>query len=165
MKNAACRAALLLAGIALSPAAHAASSLNRSPQGFGLGVVLGDPTGLSFAWRPNEAWLVQAHVGWSLTNERLRLSADYLWNFAHLNAPGAPALDFVPYVGVGGRARIGDDDHHDHGTGIGVRVPVGMAMLPSDVPIDVFLELAPVLLLFPDTDFELDGGLGARFYF
>lgn len=165
MKHLTFRAPLALLGLALANPASAANAFNRSPQGFGVGVVLGEPTGLSLAWRPNEAWLIQGHVGWSLSNERLRLNVDYLINLAHLNAAGAPNLDFTPYVGIGGRARIGDDDRHDHDTGIGVRVPVGMAMLPSNVPIDVFLELAPVVLLFPDTDFELDGGLGARFYF
>jgi hypothetical protein len=35
----------------------------------------------------------------------------------------------------------------------------------ADAPVDIFLELVPILDLAPETDFDLGGGIGARFWF
>jgi hypothetical protein len=42
---------------------------------------------------------------------------------------------------------------------------VGLAYAFADVPIDLFLEVAPILNVVRDTEFDLEGGIGARFYF
>jgi hypothetical protein len=48
---------------------------------------------------------------------------------------------------------------------IGVRVPIGLDYLFSDAPIDIFLEIVPILDLAPATEFDLGGGIGIRYWF
>jgi hypothetical protein len=48
---------------------------------------------------------------------------------------------------------------------IGVRGDFGIAWLPRRAPMDVFLEVAPVVNLFPAAFFNVNVGLGTRFYF
>lgn len=160
---------LLMGALALPGVAAAATG---DPYGFGLGVVIGDPTGLSFAYRPGDDWTLQAAAGWSLTRERLHLNVDYLYTLVVLEPPETPQLAFPVYVGVGGRLRVDDDGGWDDDwdddwddEGLGIRFPIGMAMLPKQVPFDVFVEIAPAVNLIPETEGGFDGGIGARFYF
>lgn len=151
----------------LAATAHASDG----PYGFGIGVVAGDPSGLSFGYRPGDEWMLQAAAGWSLVNDRLHLNVDYLYNITILQAPDAGGVSFPVYVGVGGRLRLGDDWDDDWDNdgwddeGVGLRVPIGIAVLPDRAPFDVFLEIAPAIILIPETEGEVDGGIGARFYF
>lgn len=157
---------LPLASTLWCPSALAAGD----PYGIGVGVVAGDPSGLSFAYRPGDQWMLQAAAAWSFTADRLHLNVDYLYNITLLEPPDVGDVRFPVYVGVGARVRIGDnwsrnwDGSWDH-EGLGVRVPIGIALLPRRAPFDVFLEVAPAIILVPETDGELDGGIGARFYF
>ena len=48
---------------------------------------------------------------------------------------------------------------------LGVRGNFGIAWLPRRAPMDVFLELGPVVNLFPEPFFHVNVGLGTRFYF
>jgi hypothetical protein len=108
--------------------------LAGAPDGFGLGVVLGDPSGLSLAWRSGDRGLIQGAVGWSTITDRLRL---------------------------GDADKRGDDSV----LGLGARVPVGITCLPRDLRLDAFLELVPILDLYPETIVRLDAGIGGRIYF
>jgi hypothetical protein len=63
------------------------------------------------------------------------------------------------YVGVGGRVVFSDD------ATIGVRVPLGLDYMFSNAPVDIFVELVPILNLAPSTDFDFNGGIGARYWF
>ena len=63
------------------------------------------------------------------------------------------------YYGVGGRIRA------KHRERVGVRIPVGIAYFVEKEPIEIFLELGPVLDLTPATEFRLTGGIGFRYYF
>lgn len=132
---------------------------------FGIGLIAGEPTGLSLAFGLNSRNTVQSHLSWSLANDRARVSVDYLFTITELSAPDVNA-SFPLYVGLGGV--IGADDRRfwdDASPLLGARVPVGIAMHPNSVPIDVFAELAPILYLLPGTDFGMEGGIGARFWF
>jgi hypothetical protein len=61
---------------------------------------------------------------------------------------------------VGGRIRFEDNDSR-----VGVRVPVGLAYLFEGEPVDLYIEVAPILDLTPDTGFSMNGGIGARYFF
>ena len=63
------------------------------------------------------------------------------------------------YFGLGLKLGFGNDVH------IGIRVPIGLNYMFDEVPIDIFVEVAPGLQLVPATAFDIDGGLGARYYF
>ncbi len=47
----------------------------------------------------------------------------------------------------------------------GVRIPVGLKYYLAKQSIDLFVEIVPVLDIVPDTDFDVDAAIGARFYF
>jgi hypothetical protein len=40
-----------------------------------------------------------------------------------------------------------------------------LVWIPKNAPIDVFIEVAPLLDIIPETDFSFNGGLGVRFFF
>lgn len=141
--------------------------LAGAPDGFGLGVVLGDPSGLSFAWRSGDRGLIQGAVGWSAITDRLELNGDYLLNAVIFDSEATPRVRWPLYVGLGGRLRLGDADKRgdDSVLGLGARVPVGITCLPRDLRLDAFLELVPILDLYPETIVRLDAGIGGRIYF
>jgi hypothetical protein len=65
------------------------------------------------------------------------------------------------FFGVGLRAVFREDAKDV----VGIRFPVGLDYIWANYPFDVFLELVPILDVAPDTDFDLEGAIGARFWF
>ncbi|MDD2852161.1 MAG: hypothetical protein PHY09_09735 [Desulfuromonadaceae bacterium] len=142
----------------------------KAEDGFGLGVILGEPTGISV-----KKWLgadraVDAAAAWSFTeNDSFQFHADYLFhNFGLLRS--ADLGGRIPvYFGFGGRLKLQSHDHgngrNDHDALLGVRIPVGISYMFSKAPVDLFVELVPILDLAPSTDLGLNGAIGARFYF
>ena len=55
--------------------------------------------------------------------------------------------------------------HYADDTQLGVRVPLGLAYLFQTAPVDIFLEIVPILDFIPETDFRINAALGARYYF
>lgn len=161
---------LLLSLWGASHAAHAETppGLAGPAQGFGVGLVAGDPSGLSIAYRPPSGpTYLQAAAGWSFSDDRLSLNGDWLWTITDLEIPGEPDHLFPVYVGLGGRLRLGTDEQINQdgrANSLGIRVPVGISYMPRPVGIDVYLELAPTLILLPETDVSFALGLGARLY-
>jgi hypothetical protein len=127
-------------------------------RGFGGGVILGEPTGLSA-----KAWVSQQNaldfgLAYSFRSKGyLHLHADYLWHFPHV----IQSTERLPiFVGVGGRLAVG------RGSGIfGVRIPFGIAFWLRSAPIEFFLEIAPIVDLAPATGASANGGVGARYFF
>ncbi|MCB9744687.1 MAG: hypothetical protein H6741_26880 [Alphaproteobacteria bacterium] len=162
---------LTAAILAFSLSTNAYAQTNDSAGGgggassFGIGIIAGEPTGLSLAFGLNSRNTVQSHLSWSLANDRARVSVDYLFTITEFAAPDVSAT-FPFYVGLGGVVGADDRRFWDEASPVlGARVPIGIAMHPNSVPIDVFAELAPVLYLLPGTDFGMEGGIGARFWF
>ena len=127
-------------------------------RGFGLGIILGEPTGVSGKlWTSGEN-AFDFGAAWSFQGDgHLLLQADYVWHIFRLIPVSSGKLPF--YVGVGGRVVFADDPT------IGVRVPLGLDYMFSNAPVDIFLELVPILDLAPSTDFDFNGGIGARYWF
>ncbi|NUO79092.1 hypothetical protein HUU05_03375 [candidate division KSB1 bacterium] len=134
------------------------SNVAAQHHGFGVGVIFGEPSGINGKhWLSNRTAIVGA-VAWSVGKEdALHLHGDYLFHdFDLLHAErGKMAL----YYGLGGRIRFEDDSV------IGARIPVGLNYLFAKAPVDLFLELVPMLDLAPDTKFDMNGGVGVRFFF
>ena len=125
----------------------------------GVGVILGEPTGFSFKRWFNDETAFDLASGWSLAHGDFYLHGDYLWHrvvFDETVGGSAPL-----YFGVGARILLRDDEDSE----IGVRIPVGLDFPLGDGRFDVFVEIAPMLNVVPDTEFDLSGGVGARFYF
>ena len=68
-------------------------------------------------------------------------------------------------VAVGENAVIYSGAIIEHDSRIGIRIPVGLAYLVESEPLDVFVEIVPLLDLAPDTEFDLNASVGARYFF
>ena len=143
---------LLIAAGPLAPDAHA------QQKGFGLGVILGEPTGFSVKGWVDQTSAIDAALAWSFLHETtFHVHVDYLWHTDGVtHKPEMPV-----YYGIGGRIKTGGagDDR------IGVRVVGGLGYYIPNTPIDLFVEIAPILDFAPSTDFQINGGLGARYFF
>lgn len=138
---------------------HNLSSAQDTGKNLGIGVIVGEPTGLSLkSWTGgNNAFDVG--LAWSLGRyDAINIHADYLWHnyetFSEVEHGNIPL-----YYGIGGRIVLDDNNAR-----IGARIPIGVNYLFADSPIGLFFEVAPIINIAPSTDFDLDGGLGARFY-
>ena len=134
-------------------------SLNLSAQdsGFGLGIIIGEPTGVSLKTWVSQKHAVDAGIAWSLTNDWFHIHADYLIHNFELIDVSQGQLPF--YFGFGARIGIGNDFT------LGARVPVGLSYLFEDAPLDVFAEIVPSLQLINKIQFQMNGGIGIRFWF
>ena len=156
---------LLAAGVASFGAAQ-----ERPGNGFGVGVMVGEPTGLSLKKWIRDDRALDAGIAWSFSgSDSLHLHADYLVHrFDLLSGPAAKGR--MPlYFGLGARVKLHGDDNgkgrDDGDARVGVRAPLGITYLFDDAPFDLFVEVVPVLDLVPDTDVDLNAAIGARFYF
>ena len=127
---------------------------------FELGVIVGEPTGLSFKTYINSRNAVDLAAAWSYSGaDRLSLHGDYLWfNYKAFDTKEAARTPL--YYGIGARLKFEDQ------SSIGVRFPLGIQFfLKNASPLTVFMEAAPILELAPDTELELSAAFGLRFIF
>jgi hypothetical protein len=126
---------------------------------FGLGIIIGEPSGICMKYftTATNAW--SAAAAWSLSGDEkaAHLYADHLFHLSELASWDGGRSPF--YAGVGARVLFRNE------TTAGVRIPVGMAWVFDEAPFDAFLEIVPVMDLIPDTEFDVAGGVGARFWF
>lgn len=139
--------------------------------GFGLGVIIGEPTGISAKLWTSPVNAFDFGLGWSIGGDRIgkykgdydggsrvHFHMDYLWHaFDAIHSTER----FPLYYGVGGRINSGAG----YNSSIAVRGVFGIAWLPHNTPIDVFLELVPSLQLTSTTGFAIDAGIGVRYFF
>jgi hypothetical protein len=153
---------------------------------FGLGVVVGQPTGLTAKLYLAQPFALQFGAGWVhnfADDDGFHANLDLLWHPVVLARDAAFTLPF--YLGVG--ARFLDYDYRyyyfrgvyyvDHDSRLGVRAPFGLLMDFNRIPLDVYLEVALVVdFLFFDEDYydpvdhrhdrvNWNAGLGVRYYF
>ena len=133
-------------------------TLEAQDRGFGLGVILGEPTGVSFKNWVGRREAFDVAVAWSFEGEgAIHIHADYLFhNFRLFNIEKG---DLVFYYGIGGRVKT------VHETQVGVRIPLGLSYLFEKDPVEIFFELGPILNLTPKTLFRMTTGVGIRYYF
>ncbi|MEZ4466854.1 MAG: hypothetical protein R3F60_08280 [bacterium] len=152
-----------LAPLALALAAFA-PGLAAAKGPFGLGLAIGDPTGVNGKYKLGQSTAVDGTVGLSLVNgNRLSTHLDFHWV--------RPLQGIVSwYVGLGGKLVAYDRDHDKHGhddDGIwmGARAPLGLDLEFRGVPLDLFIEIAAVLWVVERVDLDLDGAIGVRYWF
>lgn len=128
---------------------------------FGLGVIAGDPTGPSVHMWVSKTNAAHVTLGWkSGTNGYSHITGDYLfYNFKTLELDQQNKLPF--FYGIGVRAV----DHKIFDTELGIRFPVGIHYFMKSPSLDFFAEIVPLIDFTPDTDFELDGGIGIHYRF
>ena len=138
---------------------------------FGLGVIIGEPTGISAKFWTSPVNAFDFGLGWSFGGDRIgkykgyydggrrvHFHMDYLWHaFEAIHS----SERFPLYYGFGGRMNSGAG----YDASVAVRGVFGIAWLPHNTPIDVFVELVPSLQLTSSTGFGMDAGIGARYFF
>ena len=128
--------------------------------GLGIGVILGEPTGFTLKYWLNQRNAFDVGAAWSFEDPGyFELYGDYLFHFFDLIK--VPRGELPLYAGVGGRIAIPDSGS----TRAGLRLPVGLAYEFADVPVEVFVEVAPIVDFAPSTELRWNGGIGVRFYF
>ena len=140
---------------------------------FGLGLELGAPFGLNGKYFYSSDKAFDFGVGdidyYYGNRYGLHIYGDHLWHPASLASTEPFELPF--YIGVG--LRLWDfNENGPNGQSafaLGVRVPIGIAFDFNDVPLDVFVELTPVLdFAFnyrENAFFGIDGSVGIRYWF
>jgi len=134
------------------------SAANAQSKGIGLGMIVGEPTGISFKYWTGSTTAFDAALAWSFIDEgAFHIHGDYIFhNFTLITIPEGK-LPF--YYGIGARLKTSHDSR------LGVRVPLGLAYLFQTVPVDIFLEIVPILDFTPKTDFSINAAIGARYFF
>jgi hypothetical protein len=144
---------------------NATSSVWSGPEHpFGVGIILGQPTGASVKYWLNDTLAIDGAIGASFNDDEdndteFYVHSDVLWhNFDLLPVPKGR---LPVYFGVGGLLRFRDNEDNQ----FGIRIPVGVSYMFDNAPIDVFVEIAPAIDLTPDVSGEVTGGIGIRFWF
>ena len=143
-----------------------AQAMAAAPHNFGVGVILGEPTGISVKKWLNDSNAIDGAVAWSLSdNEFFQIHGDYLFHAYNVFKTNGIQGRLPLYYGVGGR--VGFNDQHDGSrhTRVGIRFPIGITYLRNNAPFDLFVELVPVLDVAPSTSVRLSLSIGGRFYF
>ena len=127
---------------------------------FGLGVVLGEPTGISAKFWLTPGTALDFGLGYSFTssNSVFDFYADYVF---HSSDMINSTENFVVYYGPGARLKIKEDSD----SRLGVRGVIGILWLPRGTNFDLFIEVAPILDIIPATKFDFSGGIGGRYFF
>lgn len=154
------------------------SSGGSALSGFGVGLQVGAPTAitLKFASQGNTNIVLGlgAGIGYRGSLFGLHLHGDYLFTVATLvnNAD----INLSAYIGPGLFIALFNANSYGFGFGyyyggnyglfgFGARMPLGLNLRFSAAPIEVYLELDPMLLVFPGVDFNIGASLGFRWFF
>lgn len=148
-------------------------SKSFAPKGktFGLGLIIGEPTGLTAKY-----WLKNNNaLAFSIGNSylgSLRLGMDYLWHFnafksALVNMYAGPGLA----IGIGESSGwwYKDQNHNWYKTnediGLGIRGVLGINFVPKNSPFELFGEVGMMVGALPGFYANFEGAIGGRFYF
>ncbi|KMQ51071.1 hypothetical protein CHISP_1994 [Chitinispirillum alkaliphilum] len=133
------------------------SAYSQDVPTYEFGVIVGQPTGVSAKYWVGSRTAFDAAAAWSLWNNgSLELHATYLYHPLFLDVDTG---ELPVYVGLGPAFYLRDD------LAIGARFPFGISYLFDELPLSLFLEIAPVVEVLPETDFDITGGAGVRIAF
>lgn len=138
-----------------------APSLFAQDKGLGVGVIIGQPTGFSVkSWlNPQNALDFGLGFSFAKNDNRVHIHADYLWHsFSAIHS----TEKFVLYYGPGLKLKTGRSNED---AVLGIRGVIGIEWMARTAPVDIFLEIAPVMNVVPGTGLDMDAGFGARYYF
>ena len=138
---------------------------------FGMGVMFGEPTGFSAKLWTSNSSAFDFGLGWSIGGDRIgsydgqynggsrmHFHVDYLLH--QFDAIGTTG-EYPVYYGIGARFNSGGGYYNS----LAIRFVAGLAWMPHDTPIDLFVEFVPSLQLTSKPGFAIDSAIGARYYF
>lgn len=162
----------VLAGTASAEGEEEIGSTDDGPRAankgtFGVGLILGEPTGISAKLYLQDDQALQAGVGFAFIGDGLHLHVDYVFHPWILQSRDSFVLPV--YVGPGVRVINYERGRDNTVFTLGLRAVGGLLFDLKTVPLDVFVEVAGVL------EFGFSGGegfgltlnaaAGARYYF
>ncbi len=131
------------------------SEAQNRPGNTELGIILGEPTGISLKCWQSGSTAFDGAAAWSFgRNESVHLHATYLMHQPLEVDRGSLAL----YYGLGARTVLADDPK------LGARIPVGLQYIIANSRLTFFFEVAPIFDVMPSTSFGVNGGLGIRYF-
>jgi hypothetical protein len=156
--------ALAIAGICIGVAV-------ARPQGIGLGLMAGEPSGFSAKVWTGPHVALDAGLGYSYWwpdkyGRSLQVHGDVLWHTSSLTQSSADG--YLPlYIGLGARVMLANVyGEHDYPLRAGLRIPFGLEYVCASVPVGLFFELVPIFDLTPDArGFGGNSAIGFRYYF
>ena len=138
-------------------AAHAST-----PGSMGFGVAVGSPNGFSGKLRLTDGQAMQFSIGGrSGVLGELAISSDFVQHLPPVNDTEdgySVPLYFGGGVSVGANTNSGE-------VLLGPRAVGGVAIYAEGMPLDIYIELAPSVILLPYLSWMVDGQIGARYYF
>jgi hypothetical protein len=150
--------ALFALAFLLLPAVAAKAQTSAAQTGFGLGAIVGEPTGVSASLPTGPNTAFNGLVGYEFARDHnLTVLADYVWHHRGL-IPVEPG-DVSFYAGPGARLSLGRE------TEAGVRAVLGVDYTFDNAPVQLLLEVCPGINVVPNTLPHTTAGIGARFFF
>jgi hypothetical protein len=164
------------------PNGHIGGKSFEANKTFGLGLELGEPSGLNGKYFVSSNHALDFGLGYMYNGyyygDGIHLYADYLWH--PLSLVSADAFELPFYIGVGGRFwnfdygcdRFGNNCGANS-SAIGVRVPIGISFDLNNVPLDIYVQIVPALDFFTGAYryhndriyLDFGGNVGIRFWF
>jgi hypothetical protein len=160
-------AALMACVVALGLAAGSARADDKGA--FGLGLIVGEPTGIAGKLYLTDDTAIDGAIGGAVVGRGLQVHADYLWHPWIL--ANEDAFVMPGYVGIGARLLDHDRDDAEDDFHLGARFVAGILFDFRRIPLDVFVELALIADFRGGGDdhdgfaLDLNAGVGARYYF
>jgi len=153
---------VLVMMVGMAPVARAQGRL-------GVGVILGEPTGIAWKYRLGGSEAVDGAIGLSPA-DRFRFHVDYLWEKRSFEE-----TNLRLHYGVGIAVGVGDAEYvslqrgdtyvlEERSLGFGLRGVVGLTYDFARSPFDAFIEIAPLVILSPAGGFGIDAAIGVRVY-
>ncbi len=165
------RVTVVMVVIAVVAVERGASAQAVEKGSVGVGIIIGEPTGIAAKLYLDDDNAIQAAVGGAFIGGGLQVHADYLWHPWILEERDSFTMPL--YLGPGARfiyydKAAGGQDF----VGVGARAVGGVLFDFKEIPLDVFIEVAGVLewqFGEDDTDqglaLAINAGAGARYYF
>jgi hypothetical protein len=147
----------------------------ESNKTFGLGLELGSPTGLTgkyFLSADRALDFGLGGIGGYSNRSGIHLYLDYL--FHPVSLASASSFELPLYIGLGGRFWNFEDDRVngivDEASAIGFRVPIGISFDFNNVPLDIFIQVVPVLDFYSGYQrhsvyLDINASIGIRYWF
>jgi hypothetical protein len=126
--------------------------------GFGVGLMVGDPNGLTLKVPLGSSQAIDARLGLQF-NGVIDIQGNYLITPLTLLENGDLSLPL--YFGGGARLILVDNV----GAILGLRAPAGVALEFNAAPVEIFAELGLTLFFANDPFLDVDGVVGFHFYF
>jgi hypothetical protein len=154
---------LMIVSASLALVLLLSAAADARTEGFGLGIILGEPTGVTAkTWLDRDS-AIDFAAAWSFRDtDSFHFHADYLIHKGGLLE--LDAAEHMLYFGAGGVIEF-RDDRKGHDTEAGIRLPFGVAFHLKAAPVELFGEIVPVMEVAPSTGLHMNAGIGARYYF